>query len=339
MASAVVLQNHRAFGPYAVGSLAADGITFLGNPVAHLTPGEVTVILTVPEGHLMKLQGFFRNTEVASEGTSCWRVAFRHSSPDVEDSFQKLIAEQLERSSVPLIVALDCGRLSQTRLRRDLCRLGRDIVFFDNPLEALWFMDDSPDGFSTILVDFSFLRANGPQVLSFLRDTWRDKRCLLVCNRAVVSNDEIQALRSSVHGTLEMPWTQTSLETSLGILPAGPSAPVHRILFVDDEPALLQALQKRMRKYLVGCEALWATSGQVALAEFRAHPFDVVVSDLRMPGMDGVTLLRQIKESAPAARRIVLSGYELPDSAGVADCILHKPCPAEILRDAVWGAL
>jgi len=92
-----------------------------------------------------------------------------------------------------------------------------------------------------------------------------------------------------------------------------------------------------MRKHLVGCEAIWATSGQVALAEFRAHPFDVVVSDLRMPGMDGVALLRQIKEAAPTARRIVLSGYELPDSAGVADCVLHKPCPTEILREAVWG--
>jgi CheY-like chemotaxis protein len=261
LANAVVLQNHRAFGPCAVGSLATDGITFLGNPVADLTPGEVTVVLTVPEGRLMKLQGFFRKTDVASEGASSWHVGFRQFSPDVEDSIQELIVEQLERARVPLIVALDCGRLSQTRLRRDLCRLGRDIVFFDNALEALWFMDDSPDGFSAILVDSSFLRANGPEVLSFLRDTWRDKRCLLACNRAVVSNDEIQALRSSVHGILDMPWTQTSLATSLGILPAGPSTPLHRILFVDDEPAVLQALQQRMRKYLVGCEAIWDASG------------------------------------------------------------------------------
>ena len=286
----------------------------------------------------MKLQGFFRNTDVASEGSSRWHVVFRHTSPDVEDRIQELIVEQLERARVPLIVALDCGRLSRTHLRRDLCRLGRDIVFFYNALEALWFMDDSPDSFSTILVDSSFLRVNGPEVLSFLRDRWRGKRCLLACNRAGVSDDEIQALQASVHGILDMPCTRTSLETSLGILPAGPSAALRRILFVDDEPAVLQALQHRMRKYLVGCEAIWATSGQVALAEFRAHPFDVVVSDLRMPGMDGVTLLRKIKDSAPAARRIVLSGYELPDSAGVADCILHKPCPMEILRDAVWGA-
>jgi hypothetical protein len=49
LAGAVVLQNHRAFGPCAVGSLAADGITFLGNPVTGLTPGEVTVVLSVPK--------------------------------------------------------------------------------------------------------------------------------------------------------------------------------------------------------------------------------------------------------------------------------------------------
>jgi hypothetical protein len=48
-------------------------------------------------------------------------------------------------------------------------------------------------------------------------------------------------------------------------------------------------------------------------------------------------LLREIKRTAPNARRIVLSGYELGDPFDLADCVLHKPCPPEVLRDAVLG--
>jgi len=318
--------------------MALDEISFIGEPIADLTPGALTVVLTVSEGHMVRLRGFFRQSDIAPAKSGRWQVAIQHSSRDVEDRIQQMIVHQFERAQVPLVVVLDCGRLSRTRLRRDLHRLVRDIVFFDNALEALWFMDDAPDRFSTIVVDFSFVSAQGPEAISFLRDRWPDKRCLLACNRELVDDEEIQALQSSVHGILDLPWTQTSLEMALGLLPAGPVASPRRILFVDDEPALLQALQLRMRKYLVGCEVVWATSGEVALTEFRARPFDVVVSDLRMPGMDGATLLRQVKKTSPSTRRIVLSGYELTDSTGVADCVLQKPCSAKVLRDAVLGA-
>jgi YesN/AraC family two-component response regulator len=107
---------------------------------------------------------------------------------------------------------------------------------------------------------------------------------------------------------------------------------------VDDEPAVLAALQIRMRKYLAGCDVSWTTSGEAALQEFKMRPFDVVVTDLRMPGMDGVSLLRAVKRASPAARRIVLSGHDLSGPFDLADCVLHKPCPPEVLRDAVLGA-
>jgi CheY-like chemotaxis protein len=335
---AVVLQNRLTFGPCAVESLAADGITFLGGPAAGLVPGEVSVVLAVADGGLMKLDGVFRRADVASGKSPHWHVAFQHPSPDIEDSIQQILVEQIERARVPLVVALDGCRLGQTRLRRDLCRLGRDIVFFDSAREALAFMDDAPDRFSSIVVDIAFLRTHGPEVISLLHDRWPDKPCLLACNRDAASEEEIRRLRPVVDGILEMPWTETSLETLFGIPMPESAIPPRRILFVDDEPAVLQGLQRRMRKYLVGCEAVWSTSGQDALTEFRARPFDVIVTDLRMPDMDGATLLRRVKESSPWTRRIVLSGYDLTDSAGVADAVLHKPCPTEVLRDAVWGA-
>jgi YesN/AraC family two-component response regulator len=125
---------------------------------------------------------------------------------------------------------------------------------------------------------------------------------------------------------------------SMGIIAADSSHPKRRILFVDDEPATLFGLQLRLRKHLTGWEAVWVTSGEVALAEFKSQPFDVVVSDLKMPGMDGLALLKAVKECEPKTRRIVLSGCDLAAAADVADCLLPKPCPVEELRKAVLNA-
>jgi YesN/AraC family two-component response regulator len=125
---------------------------------------------------------------------------------------------------------------------------------------------------------------------------------------------------------------------SLGLLSAESSLPKRRILFVDDEPATLFGLQLRLRNRLRGCEAVWVTSGEVALAEFKSRPFDVVVADLKMPGMDGLMLLQAVKESKPKARRIVLSGCDLSPATGVADYLLAKPCPVDKLCEAVLHA-
>jgi len=171
----MVFQNHRASGPCTVDRLATDEITFIGQPPADLTPGAVTVVLTVAECRLVRLKGFFRHTDIDARGSQCWRVALQHTSRDVEDNIQQMIVDQFERAQVPLVIVLDCSRLSRTRLRRDLHRLGQDVVLFDNALEALWFMDDSPDRFSTMVVDFSFVSAQGSEAISFLRDRWPEQ--------------------------------------------------------------------------------------------------------------------------------------------------------------------
>lgn len=83
-----------------------------------------------------------------------------------------------------------------------------------------------------------------------------------------------------------------------------------KLLCVDDEQFILSALH---RLFKTQYEVRVATSGAEALRMLAEDPADVVISDQRMPGMTGVELFRQIRESAPATMRILLTGYaDLP---------------------------
>jgi len=112
-----------------------------------------------------------------------------------------------------------------------------------------------------------------------------------------------------------------------------------RILFVDDEVSILDALKRMLRPQREIWDTAFASGGEAALAMLEATPFDVIVSDMRMPGMDGATLLGTVCEKYPNALRIILSGYtELEATfraAPVAHQFLLKPCDADALRTAI----
>ena len=112
-----------------------------------------------------------------------------------------------------------------------------------------------------------------------------------------------------------------------------------RILFVDDEPAILAGLQNLLYKDRKRWEMVFALGGQLGLDEIRKEPFDIVVSDMRMPGIDGATLLNVIKDESPATVRIMLSGHADREAIVRALPALHqllsKPCDAATLRGAI----
>ena len=112
-----------------------------------------------------------------------------------------------------------------------------------------------------------------------------------------------------------------------------------RVLFVDDEPRIVEALALILRKDF---EVHTALSGEEALGKLRElNGAAVVVSDMRMPGMDGATLLQKVRESFPHAVRILLTGEAgrnvavLAVNKGHIFRYLTKPCPPEELRTAV----
>ncbi|HTV56437.1 MAG TPA: response regulator [Terriglobia bacterium] len=117
---------------------------------------------------------------------------------------------------------------------------------------------------------------------------------------------------------------------------------MRRILFVDDEPNVLQGLQRMLRSERREWEMSFAQGGQAALGMLEAGPCDVVVSDMRMPGMDGALLLAHVREQYPEVIRIILSGHADVQAAyravPVAHQFLGKPCDPSTLRVAIERA-
>ncbi len=112
-----------------------------------------------------------------------------------------------------------------------------------------------------------------------------------------------------------------------------------RILFVDDEPRLLEGLQNLLRKQRTVWDMTFVTSGAAALEALAGTPFDMVVSDMQMPGMDGASLLRRVRDEHPSVARIVLSGHAeraaVMSALPVAHQYLSKPCDAALLRGVI----
>lgn len=112
-----------------------------------------------------------------------------------------------------------------------------------------------------------------------------------------------------------------------------------RILFVDDEPAILDGLRRLLRPMRDDWEVFTAGGGLEALALLEREPMDVIVSDMRMPEIDGAQLLESVRNRHPWMVRIVLSGQSdqeaLLRSVGPVHQYLNKPCDLTLLKLAV----
>jgi len=112
-----------------------------------------------------------------------------------------------------------------------------------------------------------------------------------------------------------------------------------QILFVDDEPMVLKGLQRTLRKMRTEWDMAFASGAKEALDILDQQSMDVIVSDLKMPEMDGMQLLTEVKARHPRVVRIILSGHlehEMTlQSVQYAHQNLSKPCDAEILKQTL----
>lgn len=116
-----------------------------------------------------------------------------------------------------------------------------------------------------------------------------------------------------------------------------------RVLFVDDEPQVLEGYQRILR---LDFQLSVAGSGEEAIARMSEKGgYEVVVSDLRMPGMDGIQLLSQVRRISPQSVRVVLTGHADIETAinavndGAVFRFLTKPCPADVLKKTLNACL
>lgn len=115
-----------------------------------------------------------------------------------------------------------------------------------------------------------------------------------------------------------------------------------KVLLVDDEQEMVSALAERLS--LRGIEADWVLSGKAALTRVQQKTYDVVVLDVKMPGMDGLETMEKIQKVQPEAKIIFLTGH-----GSLADCeagknagacfYLMKPIDINVLIESMEGAL
>jgi len=114
---------------------------------------------------------------------------------------------------------------------------------------------------------------------------------------------------------------------------------VKRILFVDDEPEVLAGLRTRLHRLQSKWEMKFVGSGAIAIEKMQESPYDVIVTDMRMPAMDGAKLLEIVSQRWPVTVRVVLSGYaELQQTIRLvpfAHQYLSKPCQPQQLENVI----
>lgn len=115
-----------------------------------------------------------------------------------------------------------------------------------------------------------------------------------------------------------------------------------RVLFVDDDQQVLDGLRDLLRRQRKQWDMTFVSDAFKALQLMAAQPFDVVVSDMRMPGMDGASLLAHVRAQNPETARIILSGQADRESVlralPAAHQFLGKPCDANSLRAVIERA-
>src|SRR5271170_3376686 len=133
------------------------------------------------------------------------------------------------------------------------------------------------------------------------------------------------------------PWGRKATGKKVG------SAMSKCLLLVDDEPLVLSGLRRSLRSMLDEWTMECAVGGEAALEAMARHPFDVVVTDMRMPGMDGAQLLNEVRRRSPQTVRVALSGQcdrkTIMSAIGSTHQYLSKPCDARELEATINHAM
>lgn len=112
----------------------------------------------------------------------------------------------------------------------------------------------------------------------------------------------------------------------------------NRILVVDDDETVRRSYLRSLQS--VSCKVASASNGEEALQTMEQNPFDVVLLDMRMPGLDGLSVLRTIKQKWPDSEVVIITGYPTVESAkeavrlGAYDYVSKPVGPQDVINVA-----
>ena len=129
---------------------------------------------------------------------------------------------------------------------------------------------------------------------------------------------------------------KTKKEAKTYVSAAGPATAV-RILVADDKKSIRDIISEFLE--FIGYEVALAIDGVEALAVFLENSIDLVLTDLEMPAMDGLSLAGHIKENSPSTPVILLTGSDLEIGIDLFESVLLKPVMLEDLQSAIQTAL
>ena len=110
----------------------------------------------------------------------------------------------------------------------------------------------------------------------------------------------------------------------------------NRILIVDDDETVRRSYLRSLES--ISCQVAAASDGEEALQSMEQKPFDVVLLDMRMPGQDGLAVLRTIKQKWPESEVVIITGYPTVDSAkeavrlGAFDYVAKPVGPQDVIN-------
>ena len=115
-----------------------------------------------------------------------------------------------------------------------------------------------------------------------------------------------------------------------------------RILFIDDDPTILSGLRRLLHHLRDEWDMSFASSGEEALGLIASKTYDVIVTDMRMPNVNGAQLLKEVRDKCPCSVRIILSGEadldSVLESVVSAHQYLAKPTSPDILKPVILRA-
>jgi CheY-like chemotaxis protein len=144
-----------------------------------------------------------------------------------------------------------------------------------------------------------------------------------------------EQLARKVRGMLARPAPAAAPPESAPLLPSLQPPQGLRILVVEDNPDLLEMACELLRG--LGHAVVGVDTGEDALVQIKADAFDVLLTDMSLPGVSGIDVARQALRTQPALKVVIASGYGAPPAAGLdfPFGVLPKPYSLDQLRDAV----